>query len=383
MEYKNNNLYINNNNILDFLTQTPVHIYSKQYIISQFKIIQNNSNNLICYAVKANFNPEIIKIIISLGGGFDCVSQGEINHVINCGSDINKIIFSGVGKTEQELEFAIKTKIKQISCESIEEVDEIIEISRRLQIKANIALRTNLDIKTTTHKHISTGAKTDKFGIDYTKIISICDKIKTEKYINFIGLTTHIGSQILDINNFKIAFNQFEKVIEAVQDAGHKLECVSVGGGLGVIYKTNEREITQEYLQLIEDFKIKIKLPVILEPGRFLVANSCVTIARVIRIKKTDDINFLILNVGMNNIIRPALYGAYHHILPIIKYENPVMQNYKIVGPICESSDIFHENYRMQAMQKGDFVAILSTGAYCRSMASNYNLMPIADEIFI
>jgi diaminopimelate decarboxylase len=313
--------------------------------------------------------------------------MGELNHVINLGANVDKIVFSGVGKTDEELEFAIKIGIKQISCESAEEVDEIIEISNKLQKKTNIALRTNLDIKTNTHKYISTGGKTDKFGIDNTKIIAICDKIKAEKFINFVGLTIHIGSQILDIKNFENAFNSFANFIKSVQNAGHKLQSISIGGGLGVPYKPEETEVshltTQKYLQLVDNFKNKINLPIVLEPGRFLVANSGIIIAKIVRIKKTDNINFLILNVGMNNIIRPALYQAYHHILPIIKNENSNIQDYKIVGPVCESADIFHENYQMQTMKKNDFVAILSTGAYCRSMASNYNLMPIIEEKMI
>ncbi len=382
MIYIDNKLSINNNLILDLINETPLHLYDKNHIIKQYNILKNGSDNLICYAVKANFNSDIIKTIVELGGGFDCVSEGEIKHVIDCGAKKENIIFSGIGKTTEELQFAIKTGIKYISCESLEEIDEIIEISNNLKIKTDICLRVNLNIKAKTHKYISTGSNTDKFGIDNNKIKDICEKIKNLQFVNLVGLAIHIGSQILDWTNFEIAFNSFIPIIKSVN-----IKTVSIGGGLGIAYKPEDTELekisTHKYLEIVDNFQKQINLPLILEPGRFLVGNAGIILAKVVRVKKTDNINFLILNVGMNNIIRPALYQAYHHILPVIKNDNLPKEKYKIVGPVCESADVFHDEYEMQAMKKNDLVAILSTGAYCRSMASNYNLMKIASEIFL
>ncbi len=388
--YNNNIFCIDNKPILDFNKKSPVHFYSSNYIADQYAFFNNGiktKDKLICYAMKANFNIEILKILVNLGAGMDCVSIGEIKQALLAGCDPKKIVFSGVGKTTEELILAIKLNIKQISCESLEELDEIVELSKKLKINANICLRVNLDIEVATHKYIATGAKSAKFGIEANKIILLCKKIEPIKHINFIGLSIHIGSQIIDYKNFENAFNSFIKVIKSVQLAGHKIKSISLGGGLGVAYKPEEIAIAkitaQKYLDTVNDFEKQVQLPIIIEPGRFLMANAGVTLAKVIRVKKTQDIEFLILNVGMNNIIRPALYQAYHHILPAINNPNSQKKIYKIVGPICESADIFHENYFMQVMQKNDYVVILSTGAYCSSMASNYNLMKIAKEVII
>ena len=389
LSYKNNELFLENISLKNITEKysTPLYCYSISQIIDNYKILEKSFKKLtplICYALKANFNSKIIKTLSSLGSGADVVSLGELTKSLSNGIDKKKIVFSGVGKTTKEIEFAIKKKIKQLNVESIEELEEINSICKRLENKIDICIRVNPDIDAQTHEKISTGRSEDKFGISNDKIQGIFKKYKNNKFINIIGLSIHIGSQIESLNPFKKAFAKIKNQILKLRSQGFTITTIDLGGGMGIKYnnKNNPFDI-KLFARLIEDTFSDLDIEIIIEPGRYLVGSSGIILSKIIRIKQGTKKNFIIIDAGMDNLIRPALYGAAHKIIPII-INNKIENNFAdIVGPICETSDIFIKKVKTQKFKKDDLVAILSTGAYSSCMASNYNLREPAKEIFI
>ena len=397
-DYKNKELYFKNFNLLDIVKKekTPIYVYSKQKIeenvLNYKKAFEKNSisNYQICYAMKANDNSEILKILKNLGLGIDAVSANEIKKAVLIGFDVEKIVFSGVGKTREELIFAIKNKIGQINIESYEEFLEIIEICKEYKITANISIRINPNIKAHTHKKITTGTHENKFGVNIEvaeKIINEIFKINEENFkdkkqnlLNLKGLSGHIGSQILEVNDFEEFFKIMSKIYKKYNNS---FATIDVGGGVGVKYKNSDKSFSyNDYVFLIKKYFNDFGGKIIIEPGRSIVANAGILVSQVVRVKRTQDNNFVILDSGMNNLIRPAMYGA-KHIPMVLKINSNKKEKYTIVGPICESSDVFIENFRLNTINKGDFIAFLCSGAYGRTMASNYNLQDIASEMMI
>jgi len=389
LNYKNKKLFLEGLSLENVANNfnTPLFCYSISEIEHNYKLLKNSFKKLkpvICYAMKANFNSEIIRILTALGCGIDVVSGGEMEKSIKNGADKKKIVFSGIGKTLSEIENAIKKNIKQINVESIEELNEINKLCSNLKKKVNICLRINPDVDAKTHEKISTGRSEDKFGISDEDILNVFKKYKDNKFINIIGLSMHIGSQIETLYPFKKAFKKLKKKVINLRRLGFKITSLDLGGGVGIKYnKSNKLIDMKSYASLIEETFYNFKSEIIIEPGRFLVGSSGLIISKIIRIKEGKNKKFLILDAGMNNLIRPALYGVTHDIFPVKLSKSSLKKTYDVVGPICESSDIFIKRFKTQKFEKNDLVAICSTGAYSSCMASDYNLRQKAKEIFI
>ena len=366
--------------------KTPIFCYSLSEIEDNFNSLKRSFKiikPLICYAVKANSNKHILSFLAKKGSGADVVSDGELKKSIDNGIMPEKIVFSGVGKTENEIKYALKKKIKQINVESEEELNEISEIAESQSQKVNICIRVNPDIDAKTHYKISTGKSEDKFGIPNSRVVKLFDKFSNNKFININGLSIHIGSQINSIKPFKKAFEKIKKQVISLRKLGHTLEVLDLGGGIGIRYSENDKIINlKEYGRLIENFFSEMELEIIIEPGRSLVGSSGILLSKVIRNKTGENKNFIILDAGMNNLVRPAMYDAEHKIYPVQKKKTKLKQ-YDFVGPICETSDIFSKNISVQKLDKNDFVVICSTGAYGSCMASDYNLRGMAKEIIV
>ncbi len=365
---------------------SPLFCYSVNQIRDNFFNLRDSFKKIkpfICYAVKANFNEKILKVISELGLGADIVSVGEFKKSLKSGIKSNKTVFSGVGKTDYEIKFALKRNIKQINVESEEELKEIEIQSKILKKRPNISLRLNPNVDAKTHDKISTGRLEDKFGINEEKVISIFKKYKNNKNINVNGISVHIGSQICKIQPFKNAFKKLRNLVLLLRKQNIFISTLDLGGGIGIIYNKKKDKIFKisEYAKLIEKYFADLGLEIILEPGRFLVGASGILISKVIRNKKGNKKDFLIIDAGMNNLIRPSLYSAHHKILAAKL--SRLKKKYEIVGPICESSDIFEKNLKISKLNKNDFLVICSVGAYGSSMASNYNLRVPAQEILI
>jgi diaminopimelate decarboxylase len=365
---------------------TPTFIYSKETIsenINNYKKAFSKFNPLICYAVKANSNIAILKLISELGCGFDCVSEGEIRRVFKAGVTANNVIISGVGKTDEEIEFCIKNNILLINVESIEEIHRISSIAKKRNVKINIGIRINPNIDSGSHKKIRTGTNKDKFGIDLNNIKEVIAIQNTNSYINLIGISCHIGSQITSITPFEKTFKIMANLIEIFRAKKLNFKYIDIGGGVGINYKNEKLINLNDLVKLYEKYLAKYNLQLILEPGRSIIGNAGMLLTKVIEIKNSSlKIPFLIIDAGMNDIIRPALYNAYHKILPnnIKKIKS---KKYNIVGPICESSDIHAKNYPLPIQNVGDLLIIADSGAYCSSMASNYNSRLFAAEVLV
>ena len=387
--YKKNKLFLENVSLNKIANKfgTPIFCYSSTQISNNFNLFKSSFTKikpLICYAMKANFNSHIIQTLAKLGSGVDVVSKGELEKCLINGVEANKVVFSGVGKTEKEIEFALKKQIKQINAESLEELEEIEEICKKLNTKINICLRVNPDVNANTHEKITTGRLEDKFGIPNEKIQQIFEQYNGNKFIKITGLSIHIGSQIESLDPFKIAFTKIRKQILGLKKKGFKILTLDLGGGIGIKYNKDSKIIDiKMYAKLIEKQFSDLGAEVILEPGRYIVGTSGIILTRVIRVKKGTNKNFLIVDAGMNNLLRPALYGAIHNICPVTLKEDKKKISYDVVGPVCESSDIFIKDIRLPEVLKDDLIAICSTGAYSSCMASDYNLRPKASEIFV
>lgn len=388
LEYKKDVLFFDKINLeeLSKKIKTPAYCYSVLQIKDNFEKLKKSFkkiNPLICYAVKANFNHNIINILSKLGAGADVVSKGELKQSIKNGVKANKIVFSGVGKTIDELEFAISKNIKQINVESEEELIDIERICKKKKKIINIGLRVNPNVDAETHTKISTGRFEDKFGIPENKIIGIFEKFKSNNFIKVNSLSIHIGSQIKTLKPFSQSFQKLRKLTKELKKKDFKIKSLDIGGGIGVIYDEKEDKIfkVSSYVKLVERNFSDLDAEIILEPGRYLVGESGILLAKVVRVKKGDNKTFLIIDAGMNNLIRPSLYNAEHEIFPVKK--NKIKKKYDIVGPICESSDVFRKNFVISELKQNNLIIISSVGAYGSCMSSDYNLRDNAIEILI
>jgi diaminopimelate decarboxylase len=333
------------------------------------------------FAMKANSHARLLRTFQSLGLGVDVVSLGEMQKALSCGFAPDKIIFSGVGKDREELEAALQHEILQINVESFEELQHLEVLARERGAKMDVALRLNIHIAAPTHKNIQTATKESKFGLDQRQLPEVLAWLKNKTSVRLKSLTVHIGSQILDLSVFEKMAVEMGKIFKGVREQGFPLERIDLGGGLGIDYKSDGREDLQ---RLEEYVSVLLKshgtgAEVILEPGRFMVARMGVLLAKVIYVKKTLDRRFLILNAGMNALMRPALYQAYHRIEPV-KQKSTEKETYSIVGPICESTDMFAEQREIPKAERGDWMAIFDAGAYGAVMANTYNESALPEE---
>tara|TARA_B100001142_G_scaffold178076_1_gene177735 strand:- start:617 stop:1873 length:1257 start_codon:yes stop_codon:yes gene_type:complete len=388
IEYKNNQLHIEKINIqeLSNSNQTPFYCYSEESIVNQYDGLYSafDMDIKIFYAMKANSNLSIIKLLLNKGSGIDVVSGGEIERAIRAGAKGKDIIYSGIGKTDEELNYAIESKVHCINVESQSELIRINDISKSLGVKQNIAIRINPDVDAKTHIKITTGKAENKFGIEYDYTESIYKIAADLKNINIAGISVHIGSQITSLKPFKKAYTIMYDIIKNLRSIGHKIDHVDLGGGLGVSYTTEENIPTfKEYANLIQSIFGNADIKVYIEPGRLLVANSGLLITKVTDVKTTTQKTFIIVDAAMNDFIRPTLYGSYHEILPIKNNLGTSNKVYDIVGPICETGDYFAKNRKMNSVKIGSIIAIKSVGAYGSVQSSNYNSRPQIAEILV
>ena len=363
---------------------TPTYIYSKNTLIKTFESFKKGllkSDHLICFAVKANSNVAILNLFASLGAGFDIVSGGELERVIYAGGDPQKIVFSGVGKTEPEIELALKANILCFNVESRSELLRIQEVAKKLNVKAPISIRVNPDVDAKTHPYISTGLKDNKFGVDFNQAMPLYIEAKNMSHIEIKGIDCHIGSQITELKPFLDSLDRVLSLVGQLKKNDIHLSHIDIGGGIGICYQDEsppDFEIyTKEILSKIKDLNIKI----IFEPGRALVGNAGVLLSKVEYLKQNDVKHFAIIDAAMNDLMRPTLYDAYHEIKAVREHEAKI-QAFDIVGPVCESGDFIAKN-RSLKLKEGDLVCIMSAGAYGMSMSSNYNSRGRAAEVMV
>ena len=386
IRYKNNNLFVEGVSVRKLASKlsTPFYLYSEGNIIENFKSFLNNfktSKPLICFSVKANSNIQILKVLKKMGSGADVVSGGELLKAIKSGIRPNKIVFSGVGKTEDEIRLAIRKKILLINVESENEAILINKIAGSLGKKVSIGIRLNPDINAPTHKKISTGKAEDKFGLSKKNLISFCFNINKLKNLNLDAISVHIGSQILSENPFKKTLKVLEEIIKKTKV---NFKFVDLGGGFGIAYKKNDRKINlKKYSYLVEKFKKKYNCNIIFEPGRAIVGNTAILVTKVQYLKEGSNKTFAILNAGMNDFMRIALYDAVHNIIPVTRSGKKNKGPLEFVGPICETTCKFIKYNKYQKLNQSDFVVISDVGAYGASLSSNYNTKPLIAEVII
>ncbi len=364
---------------------TPVYIYSAKTITRHFKVFEESFSevdHLICYSVKANSNIAIISLLRKLGSGADVVSGGELRRVLKAGIEPKKIVFSGVGKTPEEIEMALLADILMFNVESIEELEVLGEIAKKLNKPAPFALRVNPNVDPKTHPYISTGLRRSKFGISEELVINGYKRAKKNPYLKPIGLDAHIGSQITSLSPFIDSLIRLKKIWEELINIGLELQYLDFGGGLGIVYEDEDPPLPQEYAEAIVQEGKDLKATIILEPGRVIVGNAGILVTKVLYVKENAEKKFIIVDAGMNDLIRPAFYQAYHKIIPVEEKEdeNEIVD---VVGPICESSDFFAKERKLPKMKKGELLAIMSAGAYGFVMSSNYNSRPRAAEVLV
>jgi diaminopimelate decarboxylase len=377
--YKNNLLFIENVPLTDIAAQfgTPCYVYSRAIIESNWHAFHDAFDNYphqICYAVKANSNIGILNLLVQLGSGFDIVSQGELERVIAAGGDPRKIVFSGVGKNELEILRALELGILCFDVESAAELDHLHQIAKNKDLVAPVALRIN--------PYIATGLHENKFGIEISEALAICRKLKEMPHINLIGIACHIGSQLTEINPFIEAADCVIEFIDKLSALDIHVQYINLGGGLGVRYRDETPPRIQDYIHTLIARVKKHHLKIILEPGRAIVANAGVLLTRVEYLKHNEYKNFAIVDAGMNDLLRPALYDAWQDIIPVAIHQQTPETFYDIVGPVCESADFLGKNRKL-SICSGDLLAICSAGAYGFSMSSNYNSRPRIAEILV
>jgi len=386
MKYINKNLFIEKTKVQDIAKKfgTPIYCYSYWQLKENIKNFKKNFKSfspLVCFAIKSNTNINLITEIRKLGLGADVVSIGELMMALKAGVNTQKIVFSGVGKTSSEISYAIDKKILLINAESKSEIIEIERIARIKKKIVNIGIRLNPNTDAKTLKQISTGKKEDKFGVNEKMFFELVKYSNISKNINLKCLSVHIGSQILDHKPYEKMLNVIDKIIKK---SNHKFEFIDLGGGMGISYEKNNKKLNyQKYNSAIKKFLKNHKSKIIFEPGRSIVGNIGSLISKVIYIKENKKKDFIILDAGMNDLMRPALYGADHRTLPAIKTNQTSKKIYEFVGPICESTDKFTTLKRFQKLKEKELVVMCDVGAYGMSLSSNYNVRPKPAEILI
>ena len=386
VRYVSKNLFIEKLSISNIAkkTGTPCYIYSENQIKENYTKFVNTFkkiNPLICFAAKSNSNLYILRSLGKLGAGTDVVSAGELLKALKAGIKANKIVFSGVGKTEEELKIAINKKILLINCESESEAKIINKIGKKSNKKISIGFRLNPNIDAKTHKKISTGKADNKFGVSIKNFSVFLEEIKKLKNVKLEALSVHIGSQILTDVPYKKVLTVLSKLIKNLK---LNLKYIDLGGGFGINYSKKDKPINlKRYSNLVHSFSKKLNCKIIFEPGRSIVGNAGILVSKIQYIKNGTNKKFIILNAGMNDFMRPALYDAQHQIIPVIKITKKIKGMIEFVGPVCESTCKFGKYKNYQKVSENDFVAITNVGAYGASLSSNYNTRPLIAEILV
>jgi len=381
IDTKDNQLYVEDIPVIQITKEygSPAFIYSSKSINDNFQAYQNEirEGDLICYAVKANSNLHILKLLSDLGSGFDVVSGNELKRCLLAGADKNKIVFSGVAKTEEEITLAIENDILSINIESYGEFERILEVSKELNKKVNCALRVNPDIAIGSHKYIQTGSKTSKFGLDKESALKISSQCEVDGPIKPTSVASHIGSQISDENLILESVDYLIEIADELAKNGHNIEYLDIGGGLGIQYKDEEEGSPKILLEKVKELLSERDFKIILEPGRSVIGTAGILVSKVEYIKEAGEKKFAIIDAGMNDLIRPSLYEAWHKVIEV-NHKNTDLDLYDLAGPVCETGDVLAKDRNLKIMP-GDHVAFMDVGAYGSVMTSNYNsrLRPI------
>lgn len=386
LRYHGTELYIENVSLKSVAAKygTPCYVYSRAALETNWKAFDTAFNvfpHRICYAVKANSNIAILNLFAALNSGFDIVSLGELERVLAAGGDPKKIVFSGVGKNQTEIERAIQVGIHCFNVESEPELTRLQTIASKMGSIVNIALRMNPDVNPGTHSHISTGLNENKFGIAKNEIIPLCHTLSSFSALRLIGLASHIGSQIVDLQPFLLTINHLLDIYKQLSEIGINIQHINMGGGLGIIYRNEHPPGIADYAKALQEKLSAYDVEIILEPGRAIVGDAGSLLTRIEYVKLTSHKNFAIVDAGMNDLLRPALYDAWQDILPVELHQEAKKQ-YDIAGPVCESADFLGKD-RSLAIHAGDLLAVDSAGAYGFSMSSTYNSRCRLAEILI
>lgn len=384
--YRNNELFAENISVQDiaYTYGTPCYIYSRSALENHWRAFHTafgEHPHLICYAVKANSNLAVINTLARLGSGFDIVSLGELERVLKAGATPNKIVFSGVGKREDEILAALKANIRCFNIEVADELDRINRLASQLDTIASVSFRVNPDVDAKTHPYISTGLKENKFGIDINQALTEYRRAAAMPHIKVTGLDCHIGSQLTQIQPFLDALDRILALAEQLKTEGITLEHLDLGGGLGIRYKDEAPTEPGIYIQELLKRLAQQPYEILLEPGRAIVGNAGILVTQVEYLKSNDHKNFAIVDAAMNDLIRPALYQAWQNIIPV-KQQDGIEKDWDIVGPVCETGDFLGKQRRL-ALNTGDLLAVCSAGAYGFTMSSNYNSRPRVAELMV
>lgn len=366
---------------------TPCYCYSASTLKRNYKAYTTHfkpENALICYAVKANSNQGIISLLGQMGAGADVVSEGELRRALRAGIPAEKIVFSGVAKRAHEMRFALEKGIFQFNIESEQELEQLSKVASELGKEAAIAFRINPDIDARTHEKISTGKASNKFGIAWTRAHKAYARAAELPGIRVQGIDLHIGSQLTELTPFEQAFQCLADLTAELRDQGHDISVLDIGGGLGIDYADNAPlpPSIADYAALANNILGPLGCRILVEPGRSLVGDAGILLSRVIYIKEGEHDHFLIIDAGMNDLLRPSMYDAYHEIVPCELSDNET-RRYQVVGPICETGDTFSRDRELPTMQAGDLIAIKSVGAYGATMSSTYNTRPLVPEVLV
>jgi len=388
IKYKNNQLYVEDINVDDLAKEfeTPLYIYSKNHFIKQYQAFGNAFKDIkhkIFYAMKANFNLSVINTFVELGSGFDANSEGELYRALKTGIDPSKVILTSVGKTKNEIKLGLEKNVLMIKAESEEEIELINKIAGDMNKVARVAIRVNPDVDAKTHPYISTGLSSNKFGIDSKTALSIYKRRKDYSNIQFTGIDMHIGSQITSIDPFIEAVQKLSELYFEIEKDGLKLDHFDVGGGIGVKYNNEDSFSINEFADKTIPLFKKLNCEIIFEPGRFLTANGGILVTEVLYNKRNGEKNFIIVDAAMNDLLRPSIYRAYHHIQPVNKFNDRNEIVADVVGPICESGDYFARDREITKSNSGELLAVMSSGAYGIVMSSNYNARRRPAEILV
>ena len=387
-EYKQQQLYVENIPVSQITKQfgTPCYIYSHKTIERHFHAFNDalgEHPHMICYAVKANSNIAILQLLAKLGSGFDVVSKGEMQRALHAGGSPEKIVFSGVGKTVEEIEYALEQQIHCINVESVPELERIQKIAKQRNCIAPISLRINPDIDPKTHPYISTGMKENKFGIEMEKARQIYHQHHLYPNLKFIGIDCHIGSQLTQVTPFLEALDKLIHLADELkQQEGLAIEHLDLGGGLGVTYDSERPPMPDELAQQVKQRLAGRPYKIILEPGRAIMANAGILVTSVEYIKTHHQKHFAIVDAAMNDLLRPSLYQAWHKIIPVSLSNEAPLKSYDVVGGICETGDFLGHDRELN-ISEGDLLAIRGAGAYGATMSSNYNTRPKVAEILV
>ncbi len=394
LSYRNlhnkNELFVENVAISEIAKQvgTPFYCYSRLTLFENYQnfveAFEKNkiTDYKICYAIKANYNLHLVKILAGLGAGIDAVSAGEIHRAIKAGVNPKKIVFAGVGKTREDLTFALQNGVEEFSVESVEEMFLLNEVATNLHKIAKFSLRVNPDVDAKTHHKISTGRKGDKFGVDIDFVEEIYTLASKLPALEIFGISMHIGSQITSLEPFKLAFAKLRQICKNLNSLGFKIKNLDFGGGVGINYQNDKTINFYEYIELIKETIQDLNVKITIAPGRAIVGNTGLLITKTIYLKETPRKNFVIIDGAINDLMRPGLYGSYHEVLPIEKKIGP-KATFDFAGPVCETTDILAVNREIVIPNVNDLFAFCSAGAYGSSMSNEYNCRPLVPEVLV